>query len=129
VAAYVWDYAGGLALRATFWEAAIALDPAAAEHDERARYPICRPDQLSRMMDNAGLHAVENGSIEITAEFRDFDDYWQPFLAGYGPASAYLLALPEAGQAALRERLRAELSPGDGPFQLPVRALSVRGVK
>ena len=41
VASYVWDYAGGMGLRARFWEAAIALDPAAAAQDERTRYPIC----------------------------------------------------------------------------------------
>lgn len=130
VAAYVWDYAGGLAPRARFWEAAIALDPTAAELDERTRYPICQPDSLARWLRNAGLHAVETGEIEIDAEFQHFDDYWLPFLAGYGPASAYLLALPASQQEALRERLREELTPGtDGPFHLPIRALSVRSVK
>lgn len=47
---------------------------------------------------------VESGEIEIEAEFQNFDDYWLPFLAGYGPASAYLLALPESHQAKLREQ-------------------------
>lgn len=130
VAAYVWDYAGGLAPRARFWDAAIALDPAAAALDERTRYPICQPDQLARLFRSAGLHAVETGEIEIEAEFQDFDDYWLPFLAGYGPASAYLLSRSEAHQEALRERLRTELvGEADGPIHLPIRALSVRSVK
>ncbi len=130
VASYVWDYAGGLAPRARFWEAAIALDPTAVELDERTRYPICQPDQLARLLRGAGLHAVESGEIEIEAEFQNFDDYWLPFLAGYGPASAYLLALPESQQAKLREQLRSELLPeGDGPIRMPIRALSVRSVK
>jgi ubiquinone/menaquinone biosynthesis C-methylase UbiE len=33
VAAYVWDYAGAMQLVRTFWQAAIALDPAAAARD------------------------------------------------------------------------------------------------
>jgi SAM-dependent methyltransferase len=130
VASYVWDYASGLAPRARFWAAAIAIEPAAAELDERSRYPICQPDQLERLWRAAGLHAVETGEIAILAEFQDFDDYWQPFLAGYGPASAFLLGLPESDRNGLRDHLRAELCPeADGPFALPMRALGVRGVK
>jgi len=130
VASYVWDYAGGMGLRARFWEAAITLDPAAAAQDERTRYPICASDQLQRLFRSADLHAVESDAIEIEAAFRDFDDYWQPFLAGYGPASAYLLALPIPEQERLREQLRAELAPDPAaPFSLPIRALSVRGIK
>jgi SAM-dependent methyltransferase len=130
VGSYVWDYAGGFTPRARFWEVAVALDPAAAELDERARYPICQPDQLERLFRNAGINAVESGAIEIEAEFQNFDDYWSPFLAGYGPASAYLLSLAIDAQERLRETLQAELSTvDDGPFPLPIRALSVRGVK
>lgn len=130
VASYVWDYAGGMAPRARFWDAAIALDPAAAAHDERTRNPICQPEQLERLFRGAGLHAVEAGAVKIEAQFQDFDDYWQPFQAGYGPASSYLLALPQRDQERLRDRLQAELSPGEStPFTLSIRALSVQGVK
>ncbi|MCA9860826.1 MAG: methyltransferase domain-containing protein [Thermomicrobiales bacterium] len=130
VGAYVWDYAGGLAPRALFWSVATALDPAAEELDERVQYPICQPDQLARLFQSAGLHAVETADIELEATFSDFEDYWDPFLAGYGPASAYLLSLPADAQQALRDRLRAELPAAEyEPFRLPIRAFSVRGVK
>jgi SAM-dependent methyltransferase len=130
VGSYVWDYAGGFAPRAHFWDVAIKLDPAAAELDERTRYPICQPGQLEQLFRNAGVNSVESDAIEIEAAFQDFDDYWSPFLAGYGPASAYLLSLAPDAQLRLRQKLRAELAPaGDRPFSLPIRALSVRGVK
>lgn len=130
VGAYVWEYAGGFAPRARFWAAATAIDPAAVDVDERTRYPICTPAELDRLFRSAGLNAVETGAIEIEAEFQDFDDYWTPFLAGYGLASQYLLALDVSARDRLRERLHEELVPGDGgPFRLPIRALSVRGVK
>lgn len=130
VGAYVWDYSGGFAPRARFWSAATALDPAASRVDERTRYPICNPVQLERLFRSVGMNAVETGAIEIDAEFQSFDDYWNPFLAGYGIASQYLLGLSPARQEALRERLRMELSPaGQTRICLPIRALSVRGVK
>ena len=130
VGSYVWDYAGGRSPRALFWDVAVALDPAAAELDERTRYPICQADQLERLFRNAGINAVESGAIDLDAEFQNFDDYWMPFLAGYGPASAYLLSLAPGAQERLRAGLRAALTPADDqPFTLPIRALSVRGVK
>jgi SAM-dependent methyltransferase len=129
VGAYVWDYAGGFSPRALFWEAATALDPAAADVDERTRYPVCDPVQLERLFRMAEMYSVETGAVELEAEFLDFDDYWTPFLAGYGPASHYLLGLPIPAREHLRERLRGELSPhGQAPFRLPIRALSVRGI-
>jgi hypothetical protein len=77
----------------------------------------------------AEMYSVETGAVELEAEFLDFDDYWTPFLAGYGPASHYLLGLPVPAREHLRERLRGELSPhGQAPFRLPIRALSVRGI-
>lgn len=130
VGSYVWDYASPWAPRARFWEAATALDPGAAEFDERFRYPVCQPGELDRLFRSAGIHAVESFGIEIAAEFRDFDDYWTPFLAGYGPASGYLLSLPADAQDRLREALRNALVPeGPGGFTLPLRALGVQGVK
>ena len=130
VASYVWDYAHGLSMRAYFWDAAIALDPAAAAQDERSKYASCDAQALEQLFGNAGLNAVESDSISIEATFRSFDDYWSPFLAGYGPASAYLLSLSPDRQVQLRERVRSELGVSGGePFSLPVRAFTVRGVK
>src|SRR3954447_24940076 len=38
-AAYVWDYAAGMAMMKHFWDAAVAVDPGAAELDEGRRFP------------------------------------------------------------------------------------------
>jgi ubiquinone/menaquinone biosynthesis C-methylase UbiE len=45
-AAYVWDYAEGMAMMRYFWDAATTLDPAAAELDEGRRFPLCQPEPL-----------------------------------------------------------------------------------
>jgi SAM-dependent methyltransferase len=86
VAAYVWDYAGQMQLLRYFWDSAVALDPAAAELDEGLRFPICRPDRLEALFSRAGLRHVESRPIDVPTRFRDFDDYWSPFLGGQGPA-------------------------------------------
>ncbi|MGQ0572315.1 MAG: class I SAM-dependent methyltransferase, partial [Armatimonadota bacterium] len=86
VAVYVWDYAGRMQLMRYFWDAAAALDPAAGHLDEGRRSPICRPDALEALCRGAGLEQVESRPIDVPTRFRDFDDYWSPFLGGQGPA-------------------------------------------
>jgi len=128
VAVYVWDYAEGMELIRHFFDAAIALDPNAAEHDEGPRFPICRPDTLRRLFESTGLHDVEVRAIEVPTVFRDFDDYWSPFLGGQGPAPSYAMSLSEELRVALRERIRAGLPYNqDGSISLVARAWAARG--
>src|SRR5690606_4485306 len=95
VAAYVWDYAGGMEMLRLFWDAVVALDPAAGALDE-------------------GLRDVATTTLDVPAVYRDFDDYWLPFLDGPGPAPGYVKTLPPPQRAALAERLRATLPTGPG---------------
>lgn len=129
VAAYVWDYAGEVQFMRHFWDAAVALDPAAQALDEGRRFPLCHPEPLAALFQAAGLDAVEVRPIDIATHFRDFDDYWTPFLGGQGPAPTYLNSLSEARRAALREHIRAALPfAQDGSIPLVARAWAVRGV-
>ena len=130
VAAYVWDYAGRMELIRRFWDAAVALDPAAGELDEGRRFGLCRPEPLARLFRDAGLVEVAGRAIEVPTRFRDFDDYWTPFLGGQGPAPGYALALDEGRRAALREALRARLPvAADGSIPLVARAWAVAGTR
>jgi len=128
VAAYLWDYAGGMAMLRHFWDAAVALDPAAAELDEGRRFPLCRPEPLRRLWAGAGLDDVAVQAIEVPTVFADFEDYWTPFLGGQGPAPGYVASLTGARRAALRGLLRDRLpAAGDGSIPLTARAWAVRG--
>jgi hypothetical protein len=111
-----------------FWDAAGALDPAARDLDEGRRFPLCRPEPLAALFRHAALADVETRAIDVPTVFRDFDDYWTPFLGGQGPAPGYVASLDEARRVALRERLRAALPAGpDGAIRLVARAWAVRG--
>jgi SAM-dependent methyltransferase len=128
LAAYVWDYAGEMELMRRFWDAAVALDPAAVGLDEGARFPLCQPRALTDLFVGAGLEGVEVTAIDIPTPFASFDDYWQPFLGGQGPAPGYVAALDEPARARLRDRLRHEIvREADGSIVMSARAWAVRG--
>jgi SAM-dependent methyltransferase len=128
VAAYVWDYAAGMQPLRLFWDAAVALDPAAAELDEGRRFPLCRPDRLAELWHGAGLAGVGTTEIAVVTRFADFDDYWTPFLGGQGPAPGYCAGLADDARSRLRERLRSVLPTArDGSITLSARAWAVRG--
>jgi len=130
VAAYVWDYGSRMELIRRFWDAAAALDPAAATLDEGRRFGLCRPEPLAGLFRDAGLVEVAGRPIEVPTRFRDFDDYWTPFLGGQGPAPGYAMALDEGRRAALREALRARLPvAADGSIPLVARAWAVAGTR
>jgi SAM-dependent methyltransferase len=128
VAAYVWDYAGRMELIRRFWDAAAAIDPAAVELDEGGRFGLCKPEPLARLFQEAGLAEVDVHAVEVPTRFRDFDDYWLPFLGGQGPAPAYAMSLDEVRRAELREELRSRLPvAGDGSVSLVAQAWAVSG--
>ena len=128
VAAYVWDYSGKMELMRYFWDAAVALDPAAFDLDEGRRFPLCAPEPLSELFAQAGLSAVEVRPIDVPTWFRDFDDYWSPFLGGQAPAPGYAMSLSEDRRSRLRDRIRSQLPVApDGTIQLIARAWALRG--
>jgi SAM-dependent methyltransferase len=128
IAAYVWDYAGKMELMRFFWDAAVELHPDAIVMDEGVRFPICHPTALADLFASSGLRGVEVTSIDVPTPFRDFEDYWRPFLGGQGPAPAYAMALDETDRARLRDRIRSRIPlREDGSICLIARSWAVRG--
>ena len=123
VAACVWDFSGGQGPVSVFWRAAREFDPDAGDESELAG---TRPGHLAELMTAAGLGAVEEATLEVSSEFETFDEWWEPFTLGVGPAGAYGAGLDAASQAKVRERCR-QLLP-EAPFALRVRTWAARGV-
>jgi SAM-dependent methyltransferase len=122
VAACVWDHAGGKAPLSPFWRAVAQLDPDA--HDE-SDLPGAREGHLAALFESAGLDDVEDDELWIRVEHASFEEWWEPFTFGVGPAGAYVAGLDADGGTELRERCRLLL--GDGPLNLTMRAWAARG--
>ena len=104
------------------------MDPNAASLDEGRRFPVCHPEPLADLFRKAGIGGVETRSINVPTIFKNFDDYWVPFLGGQAPAPGYCMSLSEDRRVALRDRIRANLPiKSDGTIPLIARAWAIRG--
>jgi SAM-dependent methyltransferase len=122
VAAAVWDYAGDMTLLRRFWDAAVALEPAAADLDEGRCMRYCEPYALGDLWSAAGLDDVRVTDAVVAAGYDGFEDLWQPLEQGVGPAGAYAAGLPAEARAALKDELRGRLGVDAEPFSLTARA-------
>jgi len=130
IAIYVWDYGGKMQLLRHFWNAAVALDPTAFDLDEGRRFSNCIPGPLVEQFSRSGLYNIKVTYIDIWTDFKNFDDYWTPFLGGQGPAPSYTASLDEKQRAALHDRLQASLPTAvDGSIPLIARAWAVCGIR
>ena len=129
IAAYVWDYAGKMEPIRYFWDAAVELDMEAARLDEGVRFVLCHPETLGERFEGAGLSELDVTSLDITALFEGFNDYWDPFLGGQGPAPAYAISLKNDARERLRRRILERLpTRRDGSIELTARASAARGL-
>jgi hypothetical protein len=119
----VWDHAGGGGPLSTFWTAAKDLDPRI--EDESALVGV-REGDLPQLLTAAGLRGVESATLSIDVEHPSFEDWWEPYTLGVGPAGAYVARRTEQERAALREHCREVLPPA--PFVLTARAWAARGL-
>lgn len=123
VAACMWDTtAGGMTMLRVFWNAVRDLEPSV--EGERRLAGTVEGDIVARFQ-RAGLVDVVGSALIARADYADFDDLWEPFTFGVGPAGHYLASLSAAQRMRVREACRAELP--HGPFSLDARAWCARG--
>ncbi len=103
VAACVWDHAGERGPLAAFWAAVRELDPDAADESELAGV---REGDLARLFTQAGLNSVQAGALTVRVRHASFDDWWERFTLGVGPAGIYVTSLTAERRTALREQCR-----------------------
>ena len=128
VAAYVWDYAGGMQMMRHFWDAVLAVSPGDSGLDQAERFPLCQPGPLQRVFEQAGMTSVSVCAIDIATVFQNFDDYWTPFLGRTGAAPTYLASVSDDMRERIRHHLQERLAPPpDTPIELTARAWAVRG--
>jgi SAM-dependent methyltransferase len=123
VVACVWDHGGGQGPLSPLWDAARELD--SGVHDE-AQLVGAREGDLTQLFEAAGLREVEETALSVGVEHPTFEEWWEPFTLGVGPAGAHVAGLDAERRAELRERCRAALP--DAPFVLTARAWTARGL-
>jgi SAM-dependent methyltransferase len=123
VAACVWDHGGGRGPLSPFWRAVRELDATA---DDESQLAGARRGHLGELFLAAGLERVEETELTVERSFAGFDDWWEPFTRGVGPAGGYVAGLDEPRRARLRDSLRATLPAG--PFTFAAVAWTARGV-
>jgi SAM-dependent methyltransferase len=122
VAACVWDHAGGQGPLAAFWRAARLLDPTVADESSLTG---ARRGHLAELMASAGLDEIVERTLVVDVDHPTFEEWWEPFTRGVGPAGAFVGGLSGDARAELREICHGEV--GDGPFTVHAAAWAVRG--
>lgn len=122
VAASVWDMAGGRAPISPFWKAARSLSSGVEGESRRAG---ARAGHLTELFEAAGLGEVEETELHSAIEYESFDEWWEPFTLGVGPAGAYAKSLGPEELATVRDEARRILP--EAPFTLEAVAWAARG--
>ena len=129
IAAYVWDYVDGMEMMRHFWDVAAQVNPNDSKLDQAERFPLCQPEPLQTLFRAAGLGSISVRAIGVPTVFRDFDDYWKPFLGKQGAAPTYLASLNQESTERIRDTLRARLvTAADGSIAMSAKAWAIQGI-
>jgi ubiquinone/menaquinone biosynthesis C-methylase UbiE len=124
-AACVWDFAEGMEMLRLFWDAALVVDPAAPDEARTLRFG--RDGEIGDWLVAAGFRHVTETTLDVSSTYASFEELWDGFLAGIGPAGSYCVSLAEKQRAALREELFHRLGSPGGSFSLAAKARCASG--
>ena len=121
VAACVWDHAGGRGPVALLWQAAAELDPSAPDESGLAGV---REGHLASLFAAAGLDSARHQTtLTVRVRYASFEEWWEPYTLGVGPAGEYVQSLAEGPRNRLRDRLRK--LAGEQPVYISATAWTV----
>jgi SAM-dependent methyltransferase len=122
IAACVWDHGGDTGALSPFWKVARTLDPGV---DDESGLVGVREGQLVEIFEQAGVRDIQSTTLTVHEEFESFEQWWEPFTLGVGPAGAYVARLDDGERAALKRA--CERSLPTAPFTISASAWTVRG--
>lgn len=111
-----WDFEDGMEMLRGFWDAALEIDPAAPDEARTLRFG--RPGEIAQLLESSGMVEVVESTLSVESCYDNFDELWNGFLAGVGPAGSYCVSLSEPKQLALRDALFRRLGSPDASFTL-----------
>ncbi len=122
VAATVWDLAGSRAPMAPLWEAVAEVAPG---HPDESDFQGGSRASLVAVLEGAALRDIEAVELAVTVTHPSFEEWWEPYQHGVGPAGEAVAAFDPERRAHLEQVLRRNL--GDGPFDVTAVAHAARG--
>ncbi len=123
VAACVWDYGGDTGAVSPFWKVARRLDPGV---DDESGLAGAREGQLAELFRAAGLRDIRSTALTVHVDFDSFEQWWEPFTLGVGPAGSYVRGLSDEQRAVLKNACQQDLPRA--PFTISGSAWTAVGV-
>jgi SAM-dependent methyltransferase len=120
VAASVWDFDGERAPLSTFWRATRDINPSVVDESVVAG---ARKGHLADLFREAGLDSLRSDELTVASPYAGFDEWWEPYTLGVGPAGDYVARLEPDARRAVEARCRVLLP--DGPFEVTATAWTV----
>lgn len=121
VAACVWDHGGGKGPLSPFWRGVRDIDPATLGEGASAG---SREGHLAELVRGAGLTDLEETVLTVAVPYASFDEWWEPYTFGVGPAGSYVAGLPAERRDRVRDACAAHLP--EAPFEISASAWTVR---
>jgi SAM-dependent methyltransferase len=125
VSACVWDFDEGMEMLRGFWDAALSIDPDAPDEARTMRFG--RPGEIAELFRSAGIEDIVESTLGVSSTYTSFDELWNGFLAGVGPAGSYCVSSSDEHRDRLRTALFARFGSPTGPFMLRAVARSATG--
>ena len=122
IAACIWYHGTDRGALSPFWKVARTLD---ARLDDESGQLGAREGQLAQLFEQVGLHDVRSLLLTVHRDYASFDEWWEPFTWGVGPAGAYVKGLDAAARDALKQACAASLPAG--PFTIDASAWTAMG--
>jgi hypothetical protein len=72
----------------------------------------------------ARLGEVESAELDVSAGYRDFEEFWQAMGRGVGPAGHWVASLDADARERAHDELFRQLGSPNGPFELAARAFA-----
>jgi len=122
IAACIWDHGTDRGALSPFWKVARTLD---SRLDDESRQLGAREGQLAQLFEQVGLHDVRSMLLTVHRDYGSFDEWWEPFTWGVGPAGKYVADLDDAAREELKTACAASLP--SGPFTIDASAWTAIG--
>src|SRR6476661_7565899 len=123
VAACMWDVPNGrMEMLRLYWQAVRAVDPGSRGE---AHLAGATEGDIAARLSRAGLEGVEAGELTVGRAYSGFDELWEGYTLGIGPAGQHLRALSDDDRPRVRGACGASVP--DGPFELAATAWFARG--